>query len=82
MLHSLKESLNGLNLAFNTNTSAVIAATKKLESELNTIKTSSDKISNTDNVTGVVNLIENLSIQNDYKLSILKEFPTYLLNKK
>ncbi len=82
MLHSLKESLNGLNLAFNTNTSAVIAATKKLESELNTIKTSTDKISNTDNLTGVVNLIENLSIQNDYKLSILKEFPTYLLNKK
>tara|TARA_A100001011_G_scaffold97248_1_gene102333 strand:- start:466 stop:714 length:249 start_codon:yes stop_codon:yes gene_type:complete len=82
MLHSLKESLNELNLAFNTNTSAVIAATKKLESELNTIKTSTDKISNTDNLTGVVNLIENLSIQNDYKLSILKEFPTYLLNKK
>tara|TARA_B100000530_G_scaffold258557_1_gene171916 strand:+ start:106 stop:354 length:249 start_codon:yes stop_codon:yes gene_type:complete len=82
MLHSLKESLNGLNLAFNTNTSAVIAATKKLESELNTIKTTTDKISNTENLTSVVNLIENLSIQNDYKLSILKEFPTYLLNKK
>ena len=82
MLHSLKESLNGLNLAFNTNTAAVISATKKLESELNTIKTTTDKISNTENLTSVVNLIENLSIQNDYKLSILKEFPNYLLNKK
>ena len=37
---------------------------------------------NKEDISKMINTIEKLSIQNDYKLSILKDFPKYISYKK
>ena len=84
MLENFSRSLKELEKAFMINSKEVIRATNKLESAFNDVELDLSKSSSIDknDVKTTFELLEKLSIQNDYKLGLLKDFPEYLLHKK
>ena len=84
MLENFSRSLKELEKAFMVNSKEVIRSTNKLESAFNEVELDLSKSSSIDknDVKTTFELLEKLSIQNDYKLGLLKEFPEYLLHKK
>ena len=74
-----------LKTAFNSSkVDSVLEKTNFLSKEIELIKNKDQETISIDNkeLTRTTKLIEKLSIQNEYKLSLLKEFSTYALNKK
>ena len=85
MLKKLETSLLDLETAFNSSkVDSVLEKTNFLSKEIELIKNKDKETISIDNkeLTRTTELIEKLSIQNEYKLSLLKEFSTYALNKK
>ena len=83
MLANLKNSLENLEDSFKKNSSLVKKASLEIEKNLEEIKRSTNKNeTNSDALKDLLPLIEKLSIQNEFKLSVIKEFPQYILNKK
>ena len=85
MLKKLETSLLDLETAFNSSkVDSVLEKTNFLSKEIELIKNKDQETISIDNkeLTRTTKLIEKLSIQNEYKLSLLKEFSTYALNKK
>ena len=85
MLKKLETSLLDLETAFNSSKfDSVLEKTNFLSKEIELIKNKDQETISIDNkdLTRTTKLIEKLSIQNEYKLSLLKEFSTYALNKK
>ena len=65
------------------NAMQVKATTILVDKELKELnKNSHEKLSNNENINTTVKLIEKLSIQNEYKLNLLKDFSTYTYLKK
>ena len=85
MFKNLETALLNLETAFNSsNIESVLEKTNFLSKEIELIKNKDQETISIDNkdLTRTTKLIEKLSIQNEYKLSLLKEFSTYALNKK
>ena len=84
MFENFSRSLKELEKAFMINSKEVIRSTNKLESAFNDVELDLSKSSSKDknDVKTTFELLEKLSIQNDYKLGLLKDFPEYLLHKK
>ena len=53
-----------------------------VEKELYEIKKLNKTIKKTSQIEDTINLIEKLSIQNDFKLNLLKDFSSYISDKK
>ena len=83
MLKNLQEALLELETAFNSKmTGNVLEKTNSLSKELELLKESNNKTVENEDLNNITSLIEKLSIQNEYKLNLLKEFPKYISNKK
>ena len=83
MLKSLQSALLELEIAFNSSKAKnVLDKTNSLSKELKLLKNIESNITSNKESNRITVLIEKLSIQNEYKLNLLKEFPTYILNKK
>ena len=83
MLKDLQEALLELETAFNSKmTGNVFDKTNSLSKELELLKESNNKTVENEELNNITSLIEKLSIQNEYKLNLLKEFPKYISNKK
>ena len=83
MQEKLSSSLFKLEEAFLKTSKDVSEATNILENELVLIKNKDlrDNYSK-EHIDKMIATIEKLSIQSDYKLSILKDFSKYISNKK
>ena len=78
MLNILRASLKSLDDSFMLSYKQVKNETEKLNTALNNLNIdhSTSKLSKSE-VTEIANRIEKLSIKNEYKLSLLKDFPEY-----
>ena len=83
MLKNLETSLLDLETAFNSSKlDSVLKKTNLLSKEIELIKENEIISIEDKELNRNTKLIENLSIQNEYKLNLLKEFSTYISNKK
>ena len=83
MLKNLETALLNLEAAFkSSNISSVLEETNFLSKEIDLIKDNKTISSADKELNSTTKLIEKLSIQNEYKLNLLKEFSTYISNKK
>ena len=85
MISNFCKSLKALEKAFMLNAKTVVEASCNLEGACNNIKKAIREetitLENKDFKT-TTQLLEKLSIQNDIKLSLLRDFPEYLSTKK
>ena len=82
MIENLKLSLNNLEASFMAKASVVKENVELVEKELYEIKKLNKTIKKTSQIEDTINLIEKLSIQNDFKLNLLKDFSSYISDKK
>ena len=83
MLKNLETTLLDLEAAFNSSKlDSVLEKTNLLSKEIELIKENEIISIEDKELNRNTKLIENLSIQNEYKLNLLKEFSTYISNKK
>ena len=83
MTGNLTTALNELERAFGKSTKDVTEATAYLNNTLSSMhEVNLKEYFNKEDISKMINTIEKLSIQNDYKLSILKDFPKYISYKK
>ena len=83
MILEFKKSLEQLENSFKSDPKSVISCTNELEKKLNFLKdTPINNLSNSNNLDNTTKLIEKLSILNEYKLNLIKEFSTYNNKKK
>jgi len=83
MSKELENSLYNLEKSFNGSIKDVIIASAIVENELTTIQGNALKEDyNKKEILNMARIIEKLSIQNDCKLNLLKDFPIYISNKK
>ena len=83
MSRELSYSLNNLEKSFNGSIKDVISASKVVENDLSKFQGNALKENYTKKeILNMARIIERLSIQNDYKLNLLKDFPIYISNKK
>ena len=83
MLKKLETALLDLETAFNgSKLGTVLVKTNFLSKEIELIKNRETISVNNKELNRTTKLIEKLSIQNEYKLNLLKEFSTYVSNKK
>ena len=82
MIENLKLSLNNLEASFMAKASDVKENVELVEKELYEIKKLNKTIKKTSQIEDTINLIEKLSIQNDFKLNLLKDFSSYISDKK
>ena len=82
MIENLKLSLNNLETSFMAKASVVKENVELVEKELYEIKKLNKTIKKTSQIEDTINLIEKLSIQNDFKLNLLKDFSSYISDKK
>ena len=82
MIENLKLSLNNLEVSFMAKASVVKENVELVEKELYEIKKLNKTIKKTSQIEDTINLIEKLSIQNDFKLNLLKDFSSYISDKK
>ena len=83
MLKNLEYALSDLEIAFNSKkVTSVIDKTNLLSKELEIFKNTKDKSLEKTNFDDTTKLIEKLSIHNEFKLNLLKEYTTYVSNKK
>jgi hypothetical protein len=83
MLNKLETTLLNLQIAFNSSKlDSVLEKTNLLSKEIELIKDNETISTEDKEFNRTTKLIEKLSIQNEYKLNLLKEFSTYISNKK
>ena len=83
MFKNLETALLNLETAFNSsNIESVLEKTNFLSKEIDLIKEYKTTSIADNELKPTTKLIEKLSIQNEYKLNLLKEFSTYISNKK
>ena len=84
MIETFSNSLKDLEKSFMLNSTAVLKSTINLENSFKQVKAFLNQQYEIDQkeVKIAADLLEKLSIQNDYKLALLKDFPEYLSNKK
>ena len=83
MLNKLETTLQSLQIAFNSSKlDSVLEKTNLLSKEIELIKDNETISIEDKEFSRTTKLIEKLSIQNEYKLNLLKEFSTYISNKK
>ena len=84
VLTDFKKSLEQMNASFKSDAKSVINATKCLDKAIGELKGTSLKkeFRQIDQLKSTIKLIEKLSIVNDYKLNLFKNFSSYLNQKK
>ena len=73
-----------MKASFKSDAKSVIDSANNLEIELSKLKAQSlkDELKQLDELNSTVKLIEKLSILNEYKLNLFKDFSTYTIQKK
>ena len=73
-----------MKVSFKSDTKSVKDATNNLKIELNKLKTQSlkEELKQFEELDSTVKLIEKLSILNEYKLNLFKDFSAYKTQKK
>ena len=82
MIDNIKLSLQDLERSFMTNSQAVKISAEKLDEQLKHLSNVTGDSAKSTQISDTVKLIEKLSIQNDYKLNLLKDFSEHVFNKK
>ena len=82
MLDSFKKALEELEKSFKGNAKGVSDSTVRLNTKLNELKLEKLNLSKYKELGSSLKLIERLSIQNEYKLNLLKEFSSIYYQKK
>jgi len=84
VLADIKNSLEQMKASFKSDAKSVKDSSKKLEMILSEIKNESlkEEIKQFNELESTVKLIEKLSILNEYKLNLFKDFSTYNTQKK
>ena len=84
VLTDIKNSLEQLKASFRLDAKSVKDCSKKLEVTLSELKNSTlkEELRQFDELDSTVKLIENLSILNEYKLNLFKDFSSYVNQKK
>ena len=84
VLTDIKNSLDQMQASFKSDAKNVIEASKKLELTLSELKNKSlnEEINQFNELESMVKLIEKLSILNEYKLNLFKDFSSYQSQKK
>ena len=84
MLTDIKNSLEQMKASFKSDAKSVKDSSKKLEIILSELKNKSlkEEIKQFNELESTVKLIEKLSILNEYKLNLFKDFSSYKIQKK
>ena len=84
MLTDLKKSLEQMKVSFKSDANSVKDASKGLEIALSELKSNllKKELKQSDELDSSVKLIEKLSILNEYKLNLFKDFSKYNTQKK
>ena len=83
MIAEFTKSLEQLEEAFKADPKSVIFSSNELEKKMSSLqKTSFADLSNLSNLKNTTKLIEKLSILNEYKLNLIKDFSIYNNKKK
>ena len=84
MLADFNKSLEQMKASFKSDVKSVKDSSKKLEITLSELKNKSlkEEIKQFNELESTVKLIEKLSILNEYKLNLFKDFSTYNTQKK
>ena len=84
VLTDIKNSLEQLKASFKSDASTVRDSSKKLDIILSELKNKSfkEEIKQFNELEGIIKLIERLSILNEYKLNLFKDFSSYKTLKK
>ena len=81
MLKEINSSLKALERSYMLTFREVSNETSKLDSLLNKFKKNNDTNNlNKSEIINIASTIEELSIKNEYKLSLIKDFPEYFSN--
>ena len=84
VLTDIKNSLEQLKASFKSDAYSVKDSSKKLEMILSELKSKSlsEEIKQFNELESTIKLIEKLSILNEYKLNLFKDFSSYTTQKK
>ena len=84
MLEDIKNSLEKMNASFKSDAKSVKNSSKNLEMVLSELKNKSlnKEVEHFKELESTAKLIEKLSILNEYKLNLFKEFSSYKTQKK
>tara|TARA_X000000950_G_scaffold8629_1_gene9507 strand:- start:2145 stop:2399 length:255 start_codon:yes stop_codon:yes gene_type:complete len=84
VLTDIKNSLEQMNASFKSDAKSVKDSSKKLEIILSESKKKllREEVKQFDELESTVRLIEKLSILNEYKLNLFKDFSSYKTEKK
>ena len=84
VLTDIKNSLEQMKASFKSDAKSVKNSTMKLETILRDLKNKSlkNEIKQSNDLESTVKLIEKLSILNEYKLNLFKDFSSYMIQKK
>ena len=84
VLVDFRKSLEKMNASFKLDAKSVKNSTKHLEKTLGELKNKSfdEKLNQFDDLDSTIKLIEKLSIINEYKLNLFKDFSSYINQKK
>ena len=84
MLADFNKSLEQMKASFKSDVKSVKDSSKKLEMELSKLKNQllKKELKQFDELDDTVKLIEKLSILNEYKLNLFKDFSSYKIQKK
>ena len=84
MLKDIKNSLEQMKASFKSDAKSVKDSSKKLDIILSELKNKSlkEEIKQFNELESTVKLIEKLSILNEYKLNLFKDFSSYKTQKK
>ena len=81
MLKEINSSLKALEKSYMLNFREVSNATSKLDNLLDKLKNNNDTNNlNKSEILNIASTIEDLSIKNEYKLNLIKDFPEYFSN--
>ena len=81
MYETIKSSLKSLEHSFMLSSKEVLENTKKLNTVLDNINVDDARsVLSKSEVIEVTNSIEKLSIKNEYKLNLIRDFPEYFYN--
>tara|TARA_B100000242_G_scaffold220594_1_gene161614 strand:+ start:916 stop:1170 length:255 start_codon:yes stop_codon:yes gene_type:complete len=84
VLKDIKNSLEHLKTSFKSDANSVKDSSKKLDMILSKLKSKSlkEEIKQFNELESTIKLIEKLSILNEYKLNLFKDFSSYTTRKK
>ena len=84
VLTNIKNSLEQLEVSFKSDANSVKNSSKKLDMILSEFKSISlkEEIKQFNKLESTIKLIEKLSILNEYKLNLFKDFSSYQIQKK